>query len=549
MNMLGALAKVGSLTMVSRVLGFVRDTVIARAFGAGMATDAFFVAFKLPNLLRRVFAEGAFAQAFVPILAEYKETRSKEATEAFIRHVAGMLSFVLVIVTALGILAAPWVIYVSAPGFAKDADKFQLSIDLLRITFPYILLISLSSFVGSVLNSYHKFSIPAFTPTFLNVSFIVFALFFVPYFDPPVTALAWAVFVGGILQLGFQLPWLAKLGFLKLPKLNFKDAAVNRVMKQMAPAILGVSVAQISLVINTIFASYLQSGSVSWMYYADRMMELPGGVLGAALGTILLPTLSKHSANQDTEQFSALLDWGLRLCMLLTLPAAVGLAVLSFPLVATLFMYREFTLFDAQMTQHALIAYSFGLIGLIMIKVLAPGFYARQNIKTPVKIAIFTLICTQLMNLAFIGPLKHAGLSLAIGLGACINAGLLFYLLRRHGIYQPGKGWAAFLAKMLLSLAVMGGGLWAAQACLPFEWVRAAWNAESGAALHPDCRRRRTVFRITGGFGLPSAPFQTRGKLTDADILFRQTLFHAYIRARIPHVRTSRTGCRIINAV
>ncbi|PAX28774.1 lipid II flippase MurJ, partial [Neisseria gonorrhoeae] len=249
---------------------------------------------------------------------------------------------------------------------------------------------------------------------------------------------------------------------------------------QMAPAILGVSVAQISLVINTIFASYLQSGSVSWMYYADRMMELPGGVLGAALGTILLPTLSKHSANQDTEQFSALLDWGLRLCMLLTLPAAAGLAVLSFPLVATLFMYREFTLFDAQMTQHALIAYSFGLIGLIMIKVLASGFYARQNIKTPVKIAIFTLICTQLMNLAFIGPLKHAGLSLAIGLGACINAGLLFFLLRKHGIYRPGRGWAAFLAKMLLALAVMCGGLWAAQACLPFEWAHAGGMRKAG---------------------------------------------------------------------
>ena len=392
MNLLGALAKVGSLTMVSRILGFVRDTVIARAFGAGMATDAFFVAFKLPNLLRRVFAEGAFAQAFVPILAEYKETRSKEATEAFIRHVAGMLSFVLVIVTAL----------------------------------------------------------------------------------------AWAVFVGGILQLGFQLPWLAKLGFLKLPKLNFQDRAVNRVMKQMAPAILGVSVAQISLVINTIFASYLQSGSVSWMYYADRLMELPSGVLGAALGTILLPTLSKHAANQNTEQFSGLLDWGLRLCMLLTLPAAVGLAVLSFPLVATLFMYREFTLFDAQMTQHALIAYSFGLIGLIMIKVLAPGFYARQNIKTAVKIAIFTLICTQLMNLAFISSLKHVGLSLAIGLGACINAGLLFYLLRKHGIYQPGKGWGSFLSKMLLSLVVMGSGLWAAQTYLPFEWVHVGGLHKAG---------------------------------------------------------------------
>ena len=473
MNLLGILAKVGSLTMLSRILGFVRDTVIARTFGAAAATDAFFVAFKLPNLLRRVFAEGAFAQAFVPILAEYRETRSKEATEAFVRHVAGLLSFVLVIVTALGILAAPWVIYVSAPGFAKDAGKFALSVDLLRITFPYILLISLSSFVGSILNTYHRFAIPAFTPTFLNVSFIVFAVFLVPYFDPPVAALAWAVLAGGLLQLGFQLPYLAKLGFLKLPKLSFKDPAVNRVLKQMAPAILGVSVAQISLIINTVFASFLQSGSVSWMYYADRLMELPTGVLGVALGTILLPTLSKHAAGDNTQAFSALLDWGLRLCMLLALPAAVGLAVLSFPLVATLFMYREFTLHSAYMTQHALIAYSFGLIGLIMIKVLAPGFYARQNIKTPVKIALFTLVCTQLMNLVFIVPLQHVGLSLSIGLGACLNAGLLYYLLRKHGIYTPGRGWRAFLAKMAVALAVMGGGLWAAMAYLPFEWLHA----------------------------------------------------------------------------
>ncbi|QEY26748.1 murein biosynthesis integral membrane protein MurJ [Neisseria zalophi] len=474
MNLLGALAKVGSLTMVSRILGFVRDTIIARMFGAGMATDAFFVAFKLPNLLRRIFAEGAFAQAFVPILAEYKQTRSEEATREFIRHVAGMLSFALVIVTAIGILAAPWVIYVSAPGFAKNADKFQLSADLLRITFPYILLISLSSFISSILNTYHKFSIPAVTPTLLNISFIVFALFFVPYFDPPVMALAWAVFVGGLLQLGFQLPWLAKLGFLKLPKLNFKDAAVNRVMKQMAPAILGVSVAQISLVINTIFASFLQSGSVSWMYYADRLMELPTGVLGAALGTILLPTLSKYAAGKDTQEFSALLDWGLRLCMLLALPAAVGLATLSFPLIATLFMYREFSLNDALMTQSALIAYSFGLIGLIMIKVLAPGFYARQNIKTPVKIAIFTLVCTQLMNIAFIGPLQHVGLALAIGLGACLNAGLLYFLLRKHKIYQPKQGWLAFIIKLFIALVVMGGGLWLAQAqtYFPLQWVQ-----------------------------------------------------------------------------
>lgn len=471
MNLLGALAKVGSLTMVSRILGFVRDTIIARTFGAGTATDAFFVAFKLPNLLRRIFAEGAFAQAFVPILAEYKETRSPEATQAFVRHVAGMLSFVLVIVTALGILAAPWVIVANAPGFINKPDKVQLSIDLLRVVFPYIFLISLSSFVGSILNSYHKFGIPAFTPTFLNISFIVFSLFFVPYFNPPIMALAWAVVVGGVLQLVFQLPWLAKLGFLKMPKLSFKDAAVNRVLKQMAPAILSVSVAQISLFINTIYASFLQSGSVSWIYFADRLMELPSGVLGVALGTILLPTLSKYATSQDTEQFSDLLDWGLRLCMLLALPAAVGLAMLAFPLVATLFMYRKFTLYSAQMTEQALVAYSLGLIGMIMIKVLAPGFYARQNIKTPVKIAIFTLICTQLMNLAFISPLKHVGLSLSIGLGSCLNAGLLFYLLRKNGIYHPRKGWPVFLVKITISLVVMGGGLWLAQYYLPFEWV------------------------------------------------------------------------------
>ncbi len=460
------------MTMVSRVLGFVRDTIIARAFGAGMATDAFFVAFKLPNLLRRIFAEGAFSQAFVPILAEYKETRSQEATAAFIQYVAGMLTFVLLIVTAIGMLAAPVILYITAPGFASDAAKFDLSVQMLRITFPYILLISLSSLVGSILNTYHQFTIPAFTPTFLNISFIVFSLFLAPYFNPPVLALAWAVFFGGILQLCFQLPYLFKLGFLKRPKINFKDVAVNRVLKQMAPAILGVSVAQISLVINTIFASFLVSGSVSWMYYADRLMELPTGVLGVALGTILLPTLSKHASSKNTEQFSALLDWGMRLCMLLALPAAVGLAVLSYPLVATLFMYNKFSHHDALMTQYALVAYAFGLVGLILVKVLAPGFYARQNIKTPVKVAIFTLIMTQVMNLLFVWKLQHVGLALAIGLGACLNAFILYVLLRKHGIYQPSKGWTAFLIKLMIAISIMGAGLWylQMQTFYPLNW-------------------------------------------------------------------------------
>ncbi|MDO4878030.1 MAG: murein biosynthesis integral membrane protein MurJ [Neisseria sp.] len=471
MNLLSLLGKLGSMTMLSRILGFVRDMIIARVFGAGDATDAFFTAFKLPNLLRRIFAEGAFAQAFVPILAEYKQTRSPEATREFVQYVAGMLTFVLTIITAIGVLAAPWVIYATAAGFAQNPGKLALSADLLRIMFPYILLISLSSFVGSILNTYHKFQIPAFTPVLLNLSFIGFSLFLVPYFNPPITALAWAVFVGGVLQLVFQLPWLAKQGFLNLPKLDFKNSAVNRVIRQMMPAIFAASVAQVSLVINTVFASFLQSGSISWMYYADRLTELPTGVLGVALGTILLPTLSKHAGGRNPQEFSRLLDWGLRLCCLLAAPAALGLAMLAFPLIATMFMNKGFTLHDAVMTKNALIACSFCVIGQIMIKVLAPAFYAQQNIKTPVKIAVFTLVVTQLMNMAFIVPLKHVGLSLSVGLGACLNAALLFVLLRRRGLYRPDAGWGRFLAKLALALAVMGLGLWAALSFMPMRWT------------------------------------------------------------------------------
>ena len=292
MNLLKSLAAVSSITMLSRVLGFVRDTILARIFGAGLATDAFFVAFKLPNLLRRIFAEGAFSQAFVPILAEYKNQQGEEATRTFIAYVSGLLTLVLALVTALGILAAPWVIWVTAPGFADTPEKFALTTDLLRVTFPYILLISLSSLAGAILNTWNRFSVPAFVPTLLNVAMIGFALFLTPYFDPPVMVLGWAVLAGGLLQLLYQLPHLRKIGMLVLPRLNLRDSGVWRVMKLMLPAILGVSVSQISLIINTIFASFLAAGSVSWMYYADRLMELPSGVLGVALGTILLPMLA-----------------------------------------------------------------------------------------------------------------------------------------------------------------------------------------------------------------------------------------------------------------
>ena len=475
MNLLKALATVSSMTMVSRVLGFVRDAIIARVFGAGLATDAFFVAFKLPNLLRRVFAEGAFSQAFVPVLAEYKQQRGEDETRQFLAAVSGMLALVLLAVTALGMLAAPWIIWISAPGFANDAGKFELTVELLRITFPYILFISLSSLAGSVLNTWNRFSVPAFTPTFLNISFILCSLALAPYFHPPVLVLAWAVFIGGILQLGYQLPYLKQVGMLPWPRLALKDAAVWRIIKQMGPAIFGVSIAQISLVINTIFASFLTSGSVSWMYYADRLMEFPTGVLGVALGTILLPSLSKHAANNSSEDFSRLLDWGIRLSLLLAVPATVGLAVLSQPLIATLFMYGKFSALDALMTQRALIAYAVGLLGLILVKVLAPGFYARQNIKTPVKIAIVTLIMTQLMNLAFVFPLKHAGLALSIGLGACLNAGLLLYLLLKHGIYQPQPGWRSFLMRLAVAVGGMAALLVAAL-WLPIDWHGHAWQ-------------------------------------------------------------------------
>ena len=485
MNLLAVLARLSSMTMFSRVLGFVRDAVVARIFGAGAAMDAFVVAFRLPNLLRRIFAEGAFSQAFVPILAEYRHNKSPEATQAFARHVAGMLLLALMLVTAVGILAAPAVIWTTAGGFARDGTRFELAVRLLRVVFPYILLISLSSFVGSILNTYGRFSVPAFTPVLLNVSFIVFAVFFVPYFDPPVMALGWAVFAGGILQLVFQLPWLFKLGFLKMPKIDWRDAAVRRVVKQMLPSMFGSSVAQVSLVINTVFASFLAVGSVSWMYYADRLMELPSGVVGAALGTILLPGLSKHAAKDNPAAFSALLDWGLRLCMLLVLPAAAGLAVLSFPLVATLFMYREFDLHAAQMTQYALVAYTVGLPAMILVRVLAPGFSARQNVRTPMRVAVVSLIGTQLFNLILVWPLKYAGLALAIALGACINASLLFLLLRIRDLYRPQPGWKPFLLRIGVAVAVMTSGLAAAQIWLPLQWtgVSGAYRALQLAGL------------------------------------------------------------------
>ena len=460
MNLLKALVSVSLMTLLSRILGFVRDAVIARAFGAGALTDAFFVAFRLPNLLRRLFAEGAFSQAFVPILAEYKNKRGEDEIRLLISRVATALFVALLVVTLLGVVGAPLIVLVSAPGFAASPDKFELTVSLTRIVFPYILFISLVALAAGILNTWSRFMLPAFTPVLLNISMILAAAVAAPWFDPPVLALAWGAFLGGITQLALQLPALRRLGLLPRWDWAPQDEGVRRILKLMGPAAIGVSVAQISLVLNTIFASFLETGSVSWLYYADRLMEFPTGMLGVALGTILLPSLAKHYADNDSGEYSRLLDWGLRMTLLLAAPAAVALAVLAVPLISTLFFYGEFTAHDVEMTRLALVAYSVGLLGLIMVKVLAPGFYARQNIRTPVKIAILTLLATQAMNLMFVWHLRHAGLALAIGLGACLNAGILYYQLRKQGIFQPQPNWLGFITRLVLALGAMAVFLW-----------------------------------------------------------------------------------------
>ncbi len=453
MNLLKALATVSSMTLVSRILGFIRDVVIARLFGAGLATDAFFVAFRIPNLLRRLFAEGAFSQAFVPVLSEYRTRRGDSETKLLVDRAATLLTLALLAATALGVAAAPVVIYVSAPGFAAAPAKFDLTVAMLRITFPYILFISLVSLAGGILNT----------------------------------------FAGGVLQLALQVPALARIGMLPRPRLSFTDPGVRRILLLMGPAVLGVSVAQVSLLINTIIASFLGDGRISWLYYADRLMEFPTALLGVALGTVLLPSLSKYHSASDEGEYSRLLDWGLRLTLVLAAPAAVALALLSVPLVTTLFHYGQFGEHDLWMTRQALIAYSAGLLGLILVKVLAPGFYARQNIATPVRIAVLTLIATQVMNAVFVLSLKqgglehatgigpHAGLALAIALGACMNAGLLYRKLRQHGIYQPRPGWGAFALKVAAALAAMALALWLAMA--PASWWLVASGATRAAAV------------------------------------------------------------------
>ena len=460
MNLLKAAFSVSAMTFLSRVTGLIREIIGANLFGAGAAMDAFLVAWRIPNFLRRLFAEGAFSQAFVPVFAEYRNKRGEAETRLLADHVAALLGVILFVITLVGVIAAPVLVYATASGFSANPEKFALTTQMVRITFPYIFFISLVALSAGILNTYSAFKTPAFTPVLLNLAVIGTALLAAPYFNPPILALAWGTLLGGVVQLAFQIPALKRIGML--PRLSWKprDAGVLRILKLMLPATLGVSVAQISLLLNTQIASFLDTGSVSWVSYADRLMEFPSAMLGVALGTVLLPSLVKHHANDDPVEYSRLLDWGLRLTLLLTLPAALALALLATPLIATIFQHGAFTARDVLMTRSALIAYSVGLTGIILVKILAPGFYARQNIKTPVKIAIVTLVVTQLMNLAFVPWFRHAGLALSIGLAACVNAGLLYYFMRRDGIFQPQGEWMALFLKLAVALYLMGGALW-----------------------------------------------------------------------------------------
>lgn len=452
---------VSSMTMLSRMMGLVRDIAFAHTIGAQSGADAFFVAFKIPNFLRRLFAEGAFAQAFVPVLSEYREKGSLEAVKGLIDRVCGCLAFTLLLLTILVVVAAPVVTLIFAPGFWDDEAKFGLTQDMLRITFPYLLLISLTGFAGAILNSYDRFMVPAFTPVLLNICLITAAVWVSPYFEQPVMALAWGVLAAGMVQLAFQVPFLWRIHLLPSPKLDFKDAGVKRIMLLMAPAIFGVSVSQINLLLDTVLASFLPTGSVSWLYYSDRLVELPLGTFAIAIATVILPSLSRQYVNENTEKFNSTMDWALRCVLIIAVPAAVALVILSQPILTVLFEYGKTGASDTAMSALSLKAYAVGLIAFMLIKVLVPGYFSRQNMKTPVKVGIIAMAANMVFNLALVIPfhflwqIGHVGLALATSLSAFINAGLLYRGLRQQGVYKPELGWGLYGLRLLLANVVM----------------------------------------------------------------------------------------------
>lgn len=454
---------VSFFTMLSRLLGLARDVVFARVIGAEALADVFFVAFKIPNFFRRLFAEGAFAQAFVPILGEYREKGSVAAVRELVSRVAGNLGLTLIFITLFIVVASPLMAAIFAPSWYMDnPSKFAATSEMLRITFPYLLFISMTGLAGAVLNSYDRFAVPAFTPLLLNVTLIVAALIGAPLFDQPAYALAWGVLFAGIIQFIFQLPFLRSIHMLPMPRVDWQHSGVKKVLALMAPAIFGVSVSQINLLLDTVLATFLPTGSVSWLYYSDRLSELPLGVFGIAIATVILPNLSRHHIAQSNQAFSQTLDWALKMILVVAVPAAAALMLLAEPILVTLFYYGEvMTLRDMSMASLSLKAYAAGLIAFMLIKVLAPGFFARQDMRTPVRIGVIAMALNMLFNLMLVIPLHkywqigHLGLAAATSLSAFINAILLFLSLRKKAIYQPSKGWLKFFIGLMCSVVIM----------------------------------------------------------------------------------------------
>jgi len=466
-RLLKSMVTVGGMTTLSRILGLIRDVVLARFIGAGFGADAFFVAFRIPNFLRRLFAEGAFSQAFVPVLSHYKTSRSPEEVKRLVDHASGWLGGILFLVTLVSVIAAPVLVMIFAPGFLDDTPKYDLTVQMLRITFPYILFISLTALAGGILNSYGNFAVPAFTPVFLNICMIAAAVWLAPHMQQPVTALAWGVFIAGIAQLLFQLPYLHKLQLLPRPRFSGHEEGVSRIRKLMLPAIFGSSVAQVNLLFDTLIASFLATGSVSWLYYSDRLVEFPLGVFGIAVATVILPSMSRAHSRASPDAFSHTLDWALRMVVIIGTPATVGLMLLAGPLLITLFQYGEFDGHDVRMATLSLTAFAFGLLGFILVKVLAPGFYAQENTRTPVRIGIIAMVSNMVLNILFVVPMSmlgfegpHAGLALATSLSAFINATLLYRTLRQQGAYQPQAGWRRLGLQVLCACVLMGVLLW-----------------------------------------------------------------------------------------
>ncbi len=465
-RLLQSTATVGGFTFLSRILGFARDVILARYFGAGPVMDAFFVAFKIPNFFRRLFAEGAFSQAFVPVLGEIHTQKGHEETRRLIAETSGTLGIILLIFSALGILFAPYFIDLFAPGFAHDPATHGLATELLRLTFPYLFFIALTALAAGAMNVHGRFAVPAATPILLNLSLIAAALWLSRLFAIPVLALGWGVLAAGFLQFLFQLPFLGRLKLLARPRWAWKHESVQQVFHLMLPALLGASVMQINLLVDTAIASFLSPGSVSWLYYSDRLMEFPLGVFAIALGTVILPGLTRAHAKRSAGEFSQLIDTAMRLVVLLALPAAIGLGVLAGPLIVTLFRYGAFTRFDAEMARASLMAYALGLIGFTAVKILAPGFYAQKDTRTPVRIALWAIGANLAFNALIVipwvvegWPAPHAGLALSTSLAALLNAGLLARGLQRSRKWHLNPGWRWLILRVIVAIAVMGGVL------------------------------------------------------------------------------------------